>query len=38
MVEQVKSVDYRSHRAARVTSAPADLVDEVLALLDASLF
>lgn len=38
MVEQVKSVDFRAHRAKRIGPAPAAVVDEVLALLDACLY
>lgn len=38
MVEQVKAVDFRARRATRIGAAPPDLVDEVLAILDACLF
>lgn len=38
MVEQVKSVDYRARRAKRIGAAPAAVMDEVLALLDACLY
>ena len=38
MVEQVKSIDFRSRRAKRVGVAPAALLDEVLSLLDACLY
>lgn len=38
MVEQVKSVDVRARRATWIGAAPTDLVDEVLAVLDACLF
>ncbi len=35
MVEQVKSVDFRSRRAKWVAKAPQDLMDEVQAILEA---
>jgi len=35
MVEQVKSVDFRSRRARRLGSAPPEVMEEALALLDA---
>ena len=38
MVEQVKSIDFRARRATRIGRAPDDLLDEVLAVLDACLF
>jgi mRNA interferase MazF len=38
MVEQVKAVDYRSRTATRIASAPPELLDEVLAVLDACIF
>lgn len=38
MVEQIKSVDYRSRKAKRIEPAPKTLRDEVLALLDACLY
>ncbi len=38
MVEQVESVDHRSRRATRIGAAPPELLDEVLAVLDACLF
>jgi mRNA-degrading endonuclease toxin of MazEF toxin-antitoxin module len=38
MVEQVTSVDVRARRANRIGRAPDDLMDEVLAVLDACLF
>lgn len=37
MVEQVKSVDYAMRRASFVERAPADFVEDVLALVDACL-
>lgn len=38
MVEQVKSVDFRSRKVRRIGQAPADVLDEVLALLDACIY
>lgn len=38
MVEQVKSLDYRSREAKRIGMAPPRLLNEVLAILDASIF
>lgn len=38
MVEQMKSVDFRSRRAKRIGVAPTALLAEVLALLDACLY
>ena len=38
MVEQVTSVDVRARRATPIGRAPDDLLDEVLAVLDACLF
>ncbi|MBI4699657.1 MAG: type II toxin-antitoxin system PemK/MazF family toxin [Deltaproteobacteria bacterium] len=38
MVEQVKSVDFRARRAARIARAPAALLEEVLAVLDACIY
>lgn len=35
MVEQVKSIDFSSRQAKFVERAPKDLVDDVLALMDA---
>jgi mRNA interferase MazF len=37
MVEQVKSVDFAMRRAKFVEQAPAELVEEVLALIDTCL-
>jgi mRNA interferase MazF len=37
MVEQVKSVDYAMRRASFVERAPAEFVEDVLALVDACL-
>ena len=38
MVEQVKSVDYRSRRAKRIDKAPVALLEEVLAILDSCIY
>jgi mRNA interferase MazF len=38
MVEQVKSVDYRTRGVKRIGLAPDGVLDEVLALLDACLY
>jgi mRNA interferase MazF len=38
MVEQVKSIDYRSRDAKRIGQAPDDVLEAALALLDACLF
>ncbi|MEX2325404.1 MAG: type II toxin-antitoxin system PemK/MazF family toxin, partial [Gemmatimonadaceae bacterium] len=38
MVEQVKSIDFRSRKAKRVGEAPAEILDEVLSILDACIY
>ena len=38
MCEQVKSLDYRSRRIKFIEKAPKELLDEVLAVIDASLY
>jgi mRNA interferase MazF len=38
MVEQVKSIDYRSRKAKRIGVAPVAMLDEVLSVLDACLY
>ncbi|HPO14713.1 MAG TPA: type II toxin-antitoxin system PemK/MazF family toxin [Candidatus Hydrogenedentes bacterium] len=38
MVEQVKSIDFRSRSAQRIGSASAAVLDEVLSLLDACIY
>ena len=38
MVEQVKSIDYRTRKAKRLGKAPASVLDEVLSLLDACIY
>lgn len=38
MVEQVKSIDFRSRDAKRIGSAPAPVLEEVLSILDACIY
>ena len=38
MVEQVKSIDYRARRVRKIGKAPDNLLEEVLAILDACLY
>lgn len=38
MVEQVKSVDFRSRKAKRLGAAPVAVLEEVLSLLDACIY
>lgn len=38
MCEQVKSLDYRSRRMKLIERAPRDLLEDVLAIVDASVF
>lgn len=38
MVEQVKSLDYRSRSVKRVGAAPEAVLDEVLSILDACIY
>ena len=38
MVEQVKSIDYRTRKAKRLGKAPAGVLDEVLSILDACIY
>jgi len=38
MVEQIKSVDYVSRRAKLVEKAPNDVLEDVLAILDACVY
>ncbi|MES2176738.1 MAG: type II toxin-antitoxin system PemK/MazF family toxin [Gemmatimonadota bacterium] len=38
MVEQVKSIDFNSRKAKRLGKAPAELLDEVMSILDACLY
>jgi hypothetical protein len=34
----MKSIDYRARRAKKIGSAPRELLDEVLSVVDASIF
>ena len=38
MVEQVKSVDFRSRRAKRIERGNIELLSEVLSILDACIY
>lgn len=38
MVEQVKSIDFQSRQAKRIARAPQNIIDEVLALIDACIY
>lgn len=38
MVDQVKSIDFRTRKARRISRAAAAVVDEVLSLLDACIY
>ncbi len=38
MAEQVKSIDYQARQAKRIGHASADVLDEVLSILDACLY
>lgn len=38
MVEQVKSIDFRSRKARRVGKASAEILEEVLSILDACIY
>jgi mRNA interferase MazF len=38
MVEQVKSIDFRSRKTRRIGKAPAQVLEEVLSILDACLY
>lgn len=38
MVEQIKSVDFRTRGARRIGRTPAPVLDEVLSILDACLY
>jgi mRNA interferase MazF len=38
MVEQVKSIDYRTRQAKSIGKASNDLLDEVLSMLDACIY
>ncbi len=38
MVEQVKSIDFRSRKAKRIGRAPVQVLEEVLSILDACIY
>jgi mRNA interferase MazF len=38
MVEQVKSIDFRSRKARRLGKASAEMLEEVLSILDACIY
>lgn len=38
MVEQVKSIDFRTRKAKRIGKASAGMLDEVLSILDACIY
>ncbi len=38
MVEQVKSIDFRSRKATRLGTAPVAMLEEVLSILDACIY
>ena len=38
MVEQVKSIDFRSLRAKRIGRAPVEVLEEALSILDACIY
>lgn len=38
MVEEVKSIDFRSRKAKRIGKASTEMLDEVLAILDACIY
>ena len=38
MVEQVKSIDFRSRKARRIGKVPAQVLEEALSILDACLY
>lgn len=38
MVEQVKSIDFRARKIRKISRATADVLDEVLSLLDACIY
>ena len=38
MVEQVKSIDFRSRQARRIGRAPAQVLEEALSILDACIY
>lgn len=38
MTEQVKSIDFRARKVQKICEAPREVLDEVLALLDACIY
>lgn len=38
MCEQMKSLDFKSRRMKRIEPAPTDVLEDILAIIDASLF
>ena len=38
MVEQVKSIDFRARKAQRIGTAPAQVLEETLSILDACIY
>jgi len=38
MVEQIKSIDFRSRRARRIGKAPSQVLEQALSLLDACIY
>ena len=38
MVDQIKSIDYKSRKAKFIEKAPCDIINEVLAVLDAIIY
>ena len=38
MVEQVKSIDFRAREATRIGTAPAQVLEETLSILDACIY
>ncbi len=38
MVEQVKSIDFRSRKAKRIGKAPEEVIQEVISILDACIY
>ena len=38
MVEQVKSIDFRTRKAKRIGKASTGILDEVLSILDACIY
>ncbi len=38
MVEQIKSIDFRAHKAKRIGRAPTPILEEALSILDACIY